>query len=330
MARAEVDASELPVTNILAKPGLLPSRRVDPANLGGYPVINTQQAHKAFAERALTLSSAGNQLSAIHHPGADGARLGVLVIVGGPQYRVGSHRQFVHLARSLASQGIPVLRFDVAGMGDSEGEKRSFDQLNTDIHVAIDNFMAQSAGLEGVVLWGLCDGASAALIYASGDNRVQGLVLLNPWLENNEAKAKTQLFDYYLTRLVSASFWRKLLSGRLDIKGSTREFGSTLKIASSSRDESTISELAGLPYQQRMLQALELLTVPLCWILSGNDLTAKEFERQYFGDKRWKKAARHKNIKVERLDDADHTFSTARWKDWLAETTGSFVSGVTR
>jgi hypothetical protein len=37
---------------------------------------------------------------------------GVLVIVGGPQYRAGSHRQFTLLARSLAAGGTPVMRFD--------------------------------------------------------------------------------------------------------------------------------------------------------------------------------------------------------------------------
>jgi alpha/beta superfamily hydrolase len=53
----------------------------------------------------------------------------VLVIVGGPQYRAGSHRQFTLLARSLAEQGFAVLRFDYRGMGDSTGAMR--DQQST-------------------------------------------------------------------------------------------------------------------------------------------------------------------------------------------------------
>ena len=44
---------------------------------------------------------------------------GLLIVVGGPQYRVGSHRQFVLLARNLSIAGIPVMRFDYRGMGDS-------------------------------------------------------------------------------------------------------------------------------------------------------------------------------------------------------------------
>ena len=61
----------------------------------------------------------------------------VIVVVGGPQYRVGSHRQFLQLARHLARQGYPVLRFDGRGMGDSSGLLRSFEEIDDDIGAAI-------------------------------------------------------------------------------------------------------------------------------------------------------------------------------------------------
>jgi len=53
---------------------------------------------------------------------AAAADTGVLIVVGGPQYRVGSHRQFVMLARFLADHGVPCMRFDYRGMGDVSGE----------------------------------------------------------------------------------------------------------------------------------------------------------------------------------------------------------------
>lgn len=281
-----------------------------------------------FTEQAVSFDCDGLQLNGILHPGAASAKIGVLVVVGGPQYRVGSHRQFVQLARNLASQGVPVLRFDATGMGDSAGEKRGFAQLGSDIRAAVDAFMTGSAGLEGVVLWGLCDGASAALLYAPDDPRVRGLVLLNPWLENNGAKAKTRLVDYYLKRILSGSFWRKLFSGDLDIRGSTQELGSTLHRLTARQEAIRDSEQPGSPYQLRMLEAFKVLQVPLWWLLSGNDLTAKEFERQCFGDKQWKTAATDKLIQVQRLADADHTFSRKEWQDWLAAQTLAFVHNL--
>ena len=62
-------------------------------------------------EQVLNFSCAGEHLLGIvAAPAAPvSAPLGVLIIVGGPQYRAGSHRQFVSLSRGLASAGYPVI-----------------------------------------------------------------------------------------------------------------------------------------------------------------------------------------------------------------------------
>lgn len=65
----------------------------------------------------------------LHHPNEHEVPLGLLMVVGGPQYRVGSHRQFVLLARDLAAAGIPVFPFDYRGMGDSTGQARDFEGI---------------------------------------------------------------------------------------------------------------------------------------------------------------------------------------------------------
>src|SRR5512144_3183809 len=108
-----------------------------------------------MSELALTFSCQGAELVGILHPGSDRAARGVLIVVGGPQYRVGSHRQFLLLARDLAAAGIPVLRFDYRGMGDAGGEVVDFEHCQADIAAAVDAFFARSAGLREVVIWGL-------------------------------------------------------------------------------------------------------------------------------------------------------------------------------
>jgi hypothetical protein len=52
-------------------------------------------------------------LGIVHAPDQAGTTGVVIIVAGGPQYRVGAHRQFVVLGRELARQGIPVLRFDL-------------------------------------------------------------------------------------------------------------------------------------------------------------------------------------------------------------------------
>ena len=71
------------------------------------------------------------------------------------------------------------MRFDYRGMGDSQGKKQPFDQICDDIKAACDSLI-QTTKVANVVIWGLCDAASAALKYAHKDQRVKGLLLLKP------------------------------------------------------------------------------------------------------------------------------------------------------
>lgn len=77
-----------------------------------------------------------------------------------------------------------------------------------------------------VVLWGLCDAASAILLtlHAKPDDRVGGVVLLNPWVRSEASLAQTHIKHYLLRAAPDApEFWRKLFSGKLRIVASLRE-----------------------------------------------------------------------------------------------------------
>jgi exosortase A-associated hydrolase 1 len=175
-----------------------------------------------FEERALAFGCGGDTLVGIASVPAEPCTRGVLIIVGGPQYRVGSHRQFALLARHLAAQGIAAMRFDVRGMGDSGGDERDFEGIQDDIRAALDAFVDAVPGMRDIVLWGLCDGASAAALYAPGDARVRGLVLLNPWVRTDDGVARTRLKHHYRDRLRDRTFWRKLARGQFDYVGSVK------------------------------------------------------------------------------------------------------------
>ena len=99
-------------------------------------------------------------------------------------------------------------------MGDASGGARNFEECSTDIAVAIDTLFAQSPATKRVVLWGLCDAASAALIYLQErhDARVAGLILLNPWVRSAETLSKTHLKHYYGKRLLERTRSRKTAS----------------------------------------------------------------------------------------------------------------------
>ncbi|MBC3765776.1 hydrolase 1, exosortase A system-associated [Neptunicella marina] len=274
----------------------------------------------SFNETPFTFEIAGkNSLGILHD--ADG-KTGVVIVVGGPQYRIGSHRQFVQLSRALAHQGIPSIRFDVRGMGDSEGDKQTFDNLDDDIHAAINSFF-NASNITNVIIWGLCDAASAALMYAHKDKRVVGLYLLNPWLENSAAKGKAMLRYYYLQRLFNPEFWKKLLRGHVNLKNSVSEAGQFAKSSVASQH----SDKTG--YQQLMLEGARAFDGKIAITLSGNDLTAKEFEQAAQANKQWKKWLKTK-AQVFRINEADHTFSTSEWKKMIESNTVKFVQSLTR
>jgi exosortase A-associated hydrolase 1 len=285
-------------------------------------------------EEAFTFGCEGESLlGVLHHPAADGpadvaGQTGVVVIVGGPQYRAGSHRQFVHLARGLADAGHPVLRFDVRGMGDSTGALRPFEQIAADIGAAIDAFVVHAPQVRRVVLWGLCDGASAALLYLHdrADARVRGLCLLNPWVRSEASLARTQVKHYYLDRLRQPAFWARLLRGQL-ARTAASEFWNNLRRARAGRAESARST-PGSTYQQRMLQGWKGFAGPSLLVLSGNDYTAKEFMEFTRASAAWQHLLRAANLQVRHMDSADHTFSDLRHKTQLQAITLEWVRRV--
>jgi pimeloyl-ACP methyl ester carboxylesterase len=140
---------------------------------------------------------------------------GVLIIVGGPQYRVGSHRQFLLLSRRLASEGYPVMRFDYRGMGDASGAMRSFEEVDrpTSARPSKPSRANCAVAAQDRSLGALrCRvGGAPVCRCANHDPRVAGLVLLNPWVRSEASLAQTQIKHYYGQRLLQGEFWRKLL-----------------------------------------------------------------------------------------------------------------------
>jgi uncharacterized protein len=283
-------------------------------------------------EQAVRFRVGDDELLGILHPGWDSSARGVLIVVGGPQYRVGSHRQFLLLARYLASANVPVFRFDYRGMGDSDGAMRDFETVDEDIRVAIDTFQANTPGLQEVVIWGLCDAASAALSYAHRDDRVSGLVLLNPWVRTEQGLAKAYFKTYYLQRLVSRDFWAGLLHGRFNPVASVRSLaGMVLRVAAPGGRQATVLgdgdplEAGSLP--ERMAAGWERFHGPILLILSGDDLTAAEFRDTTATSPAWQGLLDQPRVTVRELPEANHTFSRREWRDQVAQWTLEWVSG---
>jgi exosortase A-associated hydrolase 1/exosortase A-associated hydrolase 2 len=305
------------------------SRRIErPADLlhGG---AQQKPAGTDCPEHVLRFECAGDSLLGIVSlPGkAPTVDTGMIVVVGGPQYRAGSHRQFVLLARAVAEAGYPVLRFDYRGMGDSSGDLHDFEQVEQDLAQAIDAFQKDQPALRRFVVWGLCDGASAALLYldASTDPRIAGLCLANPWVRSEATLAKAQVKHYYTQRLRQPEFWRKLFSGKVAL-ASLGQLGRAVRIALARQSAAPAQQ--ALPYQERMARAWQRFQGATLLLLSGEDLTAKEFLEHIRHAPAWQGALQKPHVVRQDEPQADHTFSDRRFDAVVARHTLALLASL--
>jgi exosortase A-associated hydrolase 1 len=282
--------------------------------------------------QALSFDCQGSALVGILHRPERPRRRGIVVIVGGgPQYRVGGHRQLTLWARALCDQGYPVLRFDYRGMGDSQGEFQGFLAVDDDIRCAVDQLVSAVPEVDEVVLWGECDAASAILLYAGRDPRIKGAALLNPWVRTEALQAQAVLRHYYLQRLFEPSLWKKVFGGRFDLRSSLRSALQMLRRARSASGPNPASgpdaNAAGtmapiprsLPLPQSMLMGLQRFGGPLLLVLSGRDMIAREFEAAVAASPGWQQALASRQTQRHDMPVGDHTFSSAAQRDQVLQ-----------
>lgn len=110
--------------------------------------------------------------------------LGVIVCNPFGYEAICAHRSMRHLAEALARGGVPTLRFDYDGTGDSAGSDWDDERLAAwvrSVHLAIDELVAR-AGVARVALVGCRFGAIPATLGALGRDDVAGLAVVAPVL----------------------------------------------------------------------------------------------------------------------------------------------------
>lgn len=288
-------------------------------------------------ERAFLFDCAGAESVGIVSLPVDtsAADTGLLIVVGGPQYRVGSHRLFVKLARHAASQGIAAMRFDYRGMGDSWAAQQTFESVDADLQAAVDTFMRQVPSLKRVVIWGLCDGATAACFYAPKDKRVSGLILVNPWVHTPEGAADTRLKHYFLRRLFSKALWHQLLiQRRLPKISAIQVLLNTISQSAKARIKRLVvrraaqSEATAMPLTERTGHHVLRSGLPVALALSEDDKIAREFEDQAMPTAPWRQIASTQLVELAHLDHADHTVTAVAAGDRLCALTVSWLRGM--
>jgi pimeloyl-ACP methyl ester carboxylesterase len=106
----------------------------------------------------------------------------VVLVNAGIVHRVGPNRVYVDMARALAMRGFPVLRFDLSGLGDSDAASTApslGESAVADVRSAFD-FLKSTRQATDFIISGLCLGANYSFLAALADERVSGVMVLDP------------------------------------------------------------------------------------------------------------------------------------------------------
>ncbi len=117
--------------------------------------------------------------------------------------KIGAHRLYVQMANMLADIGYSVLRMDLSGMGESDGDISEFDFEDhvSDINIAANKLM-QYTGSRKIHYIGHCIGTCTALESAiQNANIVETLTLISPFMPSE---------DCYIKLLITEDNYREL------------------------------------------------------------------------------------------------------------------------
>jgi alpha-beta hydrolase superfamily lysophospholipase len=186
-------------------------------------------------EQVLRFGDGDLLVGVLSEPPAESARdLGVVLLNAGLVHHAGPNRLWVQLARELAGAGFVTLRCDFSGIGDSppRGDTLPFEQSAVlEARAALDALARR--GPQRFALVGLCSGAEIAFKTACADERVHAAVLVNSpryLVEPSEAVTARVASEHgahyhWKVALKSPASWRRLLSGRADLRGIARTVG---------------------------------------------------------------------------------------------------------
>ena len=257
----------------------------------------------------------------------------VLFLTGGVVPRTSVNRMYVVLASRLAELGHTVLRMDVSGICESapaEGAAPNDPHAATlleDVRCAV-QLLLETSGQQTITLLGLCSGAYAAFQTALADPRVRGAVLLNPevfHLKDGSPKfsqtEQSQAAKHYRQSLFSLAAWKKLLSGRANVRYIAGFALAKVKTSAASARDRLSARIKKVPQGLAGdLHRLLARDVKVAVVMAEGDPGHESLMSQLSADL---DALRGMGLKLKLTPGPDHTFNDFSVReplvDWLVD-----------
>lgn len=254
------------------------------------------------------------------------SRGNVLILLNsGTIHHIGPSRLYVATARLGAALGMPVLRMDLSGVGESPlrpGEKENTAYSASaleDIAKAI-QFAAARFNNANIHLIGVCSGAYHGLKAAVRGLAVRSVVVINPLAFFWKEGMSLDYADFHVTseanryRKTALEFtaWLKLLRGQVDVLAAGRIFTKRLNaMATNSLRE--IARALHIPLREDLASELKRVAarkIDMLFVFSSSDPGLSLLKEQ--GGRTVGRLSRRDALRISMIDGADHTF-TAHW-----------------
>jgi len=185
-------------------------------------------------EKAVLFGKFNTLIGVVAEPGfpTQVDRPAVILSNAGLIHRIGPNRIYVKLARSLAANGHIVLRFDLSGVGDSlpRPDHMPIEQFTIDDTLQAMEFLAETYGSQRFILMGHCAGAYHSFRTAAQDQRVTGVVMMNPdggevdWVEYDRNRKLARYYENYYSKktLLDLNRWKRFFSRQVSYRNVIR------------------------------------------------------------------------------------------------------------
>ena len=279
----------------------------------------------------------------------------VLLLSPGIKGRVGPHRLYLKMAVRLVGMGFHVLRFDFAGLGDSEGTidesvlANVYNSIQSGRYIgdtiAAMDWMERELGVERFVGSGLCGGSITALLAGADDHRMQFMLALSvpTVLDGGEANwgrfaTDRQLVGIrrgYFMRLAKPDSWRRLLSGRTNYRTLWRSLRAALPrtsentLGAAAPDESVAAprDDTNPKFAPAFLKFLRSKR-PMLLVFSGGDRLQWDFEEKFVARNQPQLEPLRQYYDVRTIANANHILSDPAWVRELLDLAAEWLDRV--
>jgi exosortase A-associated hydrolase 2 len=252
----------------------------------------------------------------LHEPDPASAPVtGAIFLHGWAGNRRGPHDILVAAADACCANGMPALRFDFRGRGDSEGELLQAD-LATMIEdtEAAARHMLEHAGVARLVLIGICSGCEVAIGAAPLIPEVEGLVLWSAPMvaasrEGTRRRKRLANIAEYGRKLFRPETWRKAFGGQLNIDLIRRAItgrGGAGETPGDGGDGEQAAPQPDIPWRERF----DACPKRLLFVYGGSDPVTPEAEAHY---RRMSQRAGH-DARFHVVQGANHSYFSLAWK----------------